>query len=186
MIQKSKLGFTLIELMVTIAIAGILMMVAIPSFQEFMRNNELRSVSNGLYNAMLVAKNEAMTRNSHVLVAPYKDGDWKAGWRIFVDVNRNNSFGDGDVLISEFADVPVNIAISSINTSYVMYDGSGFSKQSNGAPFMGTISVTRKDTSAASQIRRIKIAISGKARICTPASATDVNCGASDAANTAG
>ena len=52
-------GFTLIELMVTLAIAAVLMMVAAPSFVGFQRNSEMTSVTNSLLAAANAARAEA-------------------------------------------------------------------------------------------------------------------------------
>ena len=171
--------------MVTLAVVAILMVIAVPSFSEFLRNNELRSVANGFYGAMLTARSEAIARNKNVYVVPYSGNDWGGGWKIFVDVNLNGDFDNGDLVINQNNDISSNISVSGVGPAigdvkpYVMYDGSGFSKQKTGAFLAGTLSIKRVDTSSLAQVRRLKIASSGKVRICTPASTTDASCLAS-------
>jgi prepilin-type N-terminal cleavage/methylation domain-containing protein len=45
--QTHSKGFTLIELMVTLAVAGILLTIAVPSFQEFIASNRISTEANG-------------------------------------------------------------------------------------------------------------------------------------------
>ena len=84
-------GFTLIELMVTIAIAAILLMIGVPSFVAFQRNSELTSATNSLVAAISAAKGEAMKRGQSAVVVPTPPSNsWKDGWTVFVDGNRNH------------------------------------------------------------------------------------------------
>ena len=60
-------GFTLIELMVAIAIAALLVFLAGPSFTTFLRNSEIRSTSESLVNGLRAAKTEAARLNQRVM-----------------------------------------------------------------------------------------------------------------------
>jgi type IV fimbrial biogenesis protein FimT len=80
-------GFTLIELMVTIAIAAILIAMAVPSFQSMLVNNRMSAATNGLFNALNYARNAALTGNTTVLVCPVGafgstacGANWPSGW----------------------------------------------------------------------------------------------------------
>jgi type IV fimbrial biogenesis protein FimT len=59
-------GFTLLELMFTVALAAIMLGVAIPSFREMSANNKLLTQSNDLVSAINYARSEAITRNSNI------------------------------------------------------------------------------------------------------------------------
>ena len=65
-------GFTLIELMVTIAIAAILLGIAIPSFTETIASNRLTTNANALVTALNFARSEAVKRGIQVTVQERK------------------------------------------------------------------------------------------------------------------
>ncbi|MBN8772197.1 MAG: GspH/FimT family pseudopilin, partial [Thiobacillus sp.] len=68
MIDAKKRGFTLIELVVTLAVAGILLGIAIPNFQLFVMNNRMASQANDLITALNMARSEAVKRAANVMV----------------------------------------------------------------------------------------------------------------------
>lgn len=76
-------GFTLIELMVTIAISAILLGLAVPSFSSFIKSQAVRTSSSDLNAALIFARSEAIKRNSNVTLTP-ASGGWQNGWSITV------------------------------------------------------------------------------------------------------
>jgi type IV fimbrial biogenesis protein FimT len=80
-----KRGFTLIELMVTIAVLGVLFAVAIPGFQRIVVNNRMASQANDLISALSLARSEAVKRAANVTVCASSNGStctgtWAQGW----------------------------------------------------------------------------------------------------------
>lgn len=87
-------GFTLIELMMTIAIAGILAVLTLPGFTKSLKNNCMTTTTNNLVTSLQLAKSEAVKRRSTVRVEAididpskpntYKShNEWdKVGWRV--------------------------------------------------------------------------------------------------------
>ena len=59
-------GFTLIELMVTITILGILVMLALPSYSQWISNTQVRNQAESIQNGLRVAQREAAARNGSV------------------------------------------------------------------------------------------------------------------------
>jgi type IV fimbrial biogenesis protein FimT len=85
-------GFTLLELMITITVAGVLLGLAIPSFRDFTRNNRVIAAQNDLVTALNVARSESLRRSRPVTVCASTDGlacatetDWAGGWIVFTD-----------------------------------------------------------------------------------------------------
>ncbi len=82
-------GFTLIELMITIALAAVLLSIAVPSFTDAIKRNRLTTQLNNSYIALKVARSEAVKLGSNVTVCSSTDqttcnGDvnWHNGWVI--------------------------------------------------------------------------------------------------------
>jgi type IV fimbrial biogenesis protein FimT len=182
-------GFTLIELLITLAVAGVLMAVAVPSVQTFLRNNELSAASTNLLTAINTARSEAMKNGRSAMVVPVDNGaDWAAGWVVFVDTNRTQNYsGDSDLTIMRNGALASYFSVSGNGTAtgttpYILFDASGYTRDKSNATAEVTINIERNDLSGASkleQTRRIIIARTGRARMCKPASASDINCLAS-------
>ena len=79
-------GFTLIELMVGLAVMSILLLVAVPSFSNLLAEQRLRQVSQELRSTLALARSEAVKRNQSVIVLP-RSGDWSQGWCLESDAS---------------------------------------------------------------------------------------------------
>lgn len=91
-------GFTLIELMVTIAILAITVMIAVPSFQGVIASNQLQEARDSLRTAIQYAKSEAVARNRVVSICPSANGstcgddsNWVDGWIVVSDNNQTGA-----------------------------------------------------------------------------------------------
>lgn len=74
-------GFTLVELLITMAVVVIAASVALPSFREFSVNTGTKDNSNQLVGALNVARTEAITRGRPMAVIA-NGGDWNNGWQV--------------------------------------------------------------------------------------------------------
>lgn len=74
-------GFTLAELMIAIAILGIILGIAVPSMQSFILSQRISSASFELNSDLLYARSEATKRNADVLIAA-SGGAWQNGWTV--------------------------------------------------------------------------------------------------------
>jgi type IV fimbrial biogenesis protein FimT len=177
-------GFTLIELMVTIAIAAILLMVAAPSFVTMQRNSELTSVANSFVAAVNAARGEAMKRGANAMIVPV-GANWTSGWNVFVDTDtaRNGVLDATDTIVAQQPALASYFTASGTGTAgtapayYVMFDASGYARTKGAGFGATTLTITRNDLSGAEQTeqtRRIVIARTGRARACKPS--TDATC----------
>lgn len=99
-------GFTLIELMVTVAIAAILIVVVAPSFSEAIMGNKLASFANNFVASAQLARSEAIKRNATVRVCRSADGStcatsgtWQQGWIVFHDADNNAARDPAETVI---------------------------------------------------------------------------------------
>ena len=181
--RRSSQGFTLIELMITLAIAAILMVVAVPNFTAYKRNAELTSAANTLLAAINAARGEAMKRSMYAMVVPTDAATWNNGLVVFTDKDRSQTYSSNtDQTVLTQAAPPSYLTISGngtagLGTPYILFDGSGYPKTKAGGFGALTLTITRTDlsgTTLAEQTRRLIISTSGRVRVCKPS--TDTTC----------
>ena len=82
MAMRRARGFTLIELMVTVAILAIMLGIGVPSFRSFIASQRVKSASYELMTSLQIARSEAIKRNGTVSVTPGSAGAWAGGWSV--------------------------------------------------------------------------------------------------------
>jgi type IV fimbrial biogenesis protein FimT len=99
-------GFTLLELMASIAILAIVVGVAVPSFMTVIENNRSQMAAEAFYSALIAARSEAVKRNQPIVLCKSADeltcintNDWEQGWIIFADENANNALDVDEPLV---------------------------------------------------------------------------------------
>jgi len=75
-------GFTLIEALVVLTIAGVLLAIGAPNLSFLIASMNARSASFDLVADLALARSEAIKRNQPVSIAPLVAGNWSQGWRI--------------------------------------------------------------------------------------------------------
>lgn len=179
-------GFTLVEMMVTLTLLGILMMAGVPSFQAFKRSSELSASTNSFVALLGAARGEALKRGLNAVVVPSDGSNWASGWTAFIDksIPVNNSYDAAtDELIARSGE-PLSTGLSMTKThasGFFKFNGAGYTITGGGLGGT-TIEIARNDVSGSELLtytRRIKVSATGRVRVCTPRSASDVDCDAS-------
>lgn len=75
-------GFTLTELLIAVAIIGILAGLAAPSFSDLIKSQRVKSMASDLNASLTLARSEAIKRNRDVTLSPVTAGSWQYGWQI--------------------------------------------------------------------------------------------------------
>ena len=134
--MKQAKGFTLMELLVTLAVASILVSVGVPSFRGAIMDNRLVRDSNQFVASINLARSTAVKyqRNATVCASANYDAavptcsvntDWSSGWIVWVDKNRDAATAANEIL---HVQAPINDAntFSAIAATQFSFDARGF------------------------------------------------------------
>ncbi len=133
-------GFTLIEMLVVLAVTIALLVVAVPGFQEIMRNNRMLSEVYSLRATLNNARSAALSRRAAVVVCPTVDGaacstdtnNWRLGYMAFVDDDNNSVRNSGEEQIQvNVRDGMVDILFDNANRR-IRFDAQGGAMGSQG------------------------------------------------------
>ncbi|MEK7736559.1 MAG: GspH/FimT family pseudopilin [Pseudomonadota bacterium] len=75
-------GFSLAELLIAVAITGILAALAAPSFSDLMKGQKIKSMATDINVSLMRARSEAVKRNRNVTMTPTTAWAWQDGWTI--------------------------------------------------------------------------------------------------------
>jgi type IV fimbrial biogenesis protein FimT len=166
-------GFTLLEMLITLSILGILASLAVPSLMDTFNRMAVASAGRSINTALGLARSEAVKRGRNVSICPSSSGtdcaagSWAAGWIVFVDANGDangaaGSVDNGDEVIRVFAalaDIAVTISPS---TNLLSYSNKGYGTLTAVTTFK--LCPVDGDSDNA---RQVEISVSGRARTIT-------------------
>ena len=134
--RRADAGFTLLETIVVMAIVGILMAIAVPSYRYVTNANRIAAEVNGLLGDMQFARAEAIKEGQTVTVCVSSNGStcdgnavstWQNGWIVFSDINGNAQFNSGDTLYRTQAKfTSTDTFVSTPATGFVTFNREGF------------------------------------------------------------
>lgn len=78
-------GFSLIELMMVVALVGVVLAIAAPSLRDFIGNQRMKSAASDLVMSALIARSEALKRNTAIFLVPANAATgYESGWCVMV------------------------------------------------------------------------------------------------------
>ena len=102
-----RAGLTLIELMVTLAVAVVMMAMAVPSMSDFLENQHVAALKSSLSGAVALARTEAVKRGQPVILQAIGEGpsgnEYINGWEVVVDEDGNGSAGSSELRLRRAA-----------------------------------------------------------------------------------
>ena len=171
-------GFTLIELMMGIALAAILVTMAAPSFNSAMKNNKIVAETNELIADINFARSEAVKRGIRVVlcrsVSPSNStpscggstSNWSSGWLVFADTDADNVYtAANDILvrIGNPADVDVTIKTNNAADQDLIYNPDGTTSTGGNVAVFAICDGRGKDHG-----RQVQVSATGRPRLVAP------------------
>jgi type IV fimbrial biogenesis protein FimT len=160
--KPSQSGFSLVELMIGVVILGILASVAVPSFQVWLQNSQIRNAAESIANGLQRARAEAVGRNIDVEFVLSADSSWVVKVASGVDI-ESRSGGEGSKNVA--------VTVTPAGNTTVTYNNFGGRKPTNldgSNPFDQVDVDSAVLTAAESQELRITLGVGGNVRMCDP------------------
>jgi len=194
--MKKQSGFTLIELMVTLIIAGILYAVAGPSISNVVSEKQSVATTNELLAALHIARSEAVKLNQRVTICESSNGtscsstgEWENGWIVFIDSLGAASASTGMACANTTTNCLLRVH-GAVNDSKLTIRGfnqdstvvnaftftsRGLPKDNAGNGQSGVFSVCNKDIGGNDFFRVVALSFSGRVRVSEESTITSAS-----------
>jgi len=111
--MKKLSAFTLIELMITIAIAAILLTAAWSGLSTVIKNNRVGTQAHEVFTALSLARSEAIKRSANISVCSDNNTTaWQSGWKIMTDTDSDCTIDAGDIVLREWGSLTGDITLT--------------------------------------------------------------------------
>ena len=154
-------GFTLVELMITVAVLAIILAIAAPNFTGLLNGNRLTAQANQIIADLQRARSEALRRNGSVTVCRSINGTTCAGaagpWEQWLVVDAG-----GAVIQHQQADAPVQVT-ASIHSA--VFRGDGMARTAAGVPLDATFTACLPTDRPEENQRVVSIAMGGRTAV---------------------
>lgn len=134
-------GISLVEILITLVIAGVLLRIALPAFGDFIAGQRAVAAINGVIGSVQLARSRAVTGRTTVIFCPRREAicgsrsDWSNGGWIFADQNRNAELDENEPVIGSLPPMPAGATLTwraFRNRAYLRFLPTGLTDWQNG------------------------------------------------------
>jgi len=171
-------GFTLIELIITIALVAVLLGIGVPSLTGMLRDNAIVAITNELVADLQFARSEAIKRNQPVTICRANaaldgcvaDANWESGWIVFPEAAgaANGALDAGETVIRTHngvtaGDATIRVPGDALNLAgAVVFQSDGVPANATGQSLRGSLRIC--DGGHLDSAREVAISRSGNVR----------------------
>ncbi len=160
-LKRNSAGFTLVELMITVAIVAILASIALPSFQSMLRNSQTRNAAEAIANGLQKARGEAVARNAKVEFVLGAASSWQVKLPSSTVIeSRVSEEGSTDTTVTAVA---ANLTTAATTATF-----NSFGRVIANADGSATLARVVLTTTGGNQPLRTTLGVGGNVRMCEP------------------
>ena len=130
--MKKAMGYSLLELVIVVALVGIVFSIAVPSMRVLTQNDRLVTHINTMVGHLAYARSEAVKRSQQVSVCVSNDaatctgGSWEDGWIVYIDADADNAFTANEQILRVQQALGGNNNVTTTLGNQITYDYRGF------------------------------------------------------------